>query len=57
MTRAISIDDTHKELNPFFWNVFFFLKRFKKFIRLNYTIIILIKFFKSLEQELLLIAG
>jgi hypothetical protein len=57
MSRAISINDPHEELNSLLTNIFPVLKSFKQFTRLNDTIIILIEFLKNVKKKLLFITG
>ena len=57
MSRAISINDPHQELNSLLTNILHVLKSFKQFTRLNDTIIIFIQFLESVKKKLLFIAG
>ena len=54
---TISINDPHQELNPLLRDILLFLERLKQLGRLNNTIIVLIQFLESLEQEFLLFTG
>ena len=57
MSRAIGIDNAHKELDSFFRDIFSVLKSLKKLLGLDHTVIVLIEFLKRLEQEFFLLAG